>query len=60
LKETKNRKELRCNPVASWELRSGKYRAFYEVQNDIVTVIVVSIGMKEHNKLYIRGKDVKI
>jgi hypothetical protein len=37
-----------------------KYRIFYEVQNHIVTVIVVSIGMKEHNKLYIRGKDVKI
>ena len=60
LKETRNRKELRYNPIASWELRSGKYRTFYKVQNDIVTVIVVSVGMKEHNKLYIRGKEVKI
>ena len=28
--ETKNRKPLRDNPIASWELRIGKYRVFYE------------------------------
>jgi len=60
LTETKNRKELRSNPIASWELRSGKYRTFYEVQNDIVIVVVVSVGMKEHNKLYIRGEEIII
>ena len=27
--ETKNRKLLRDNPIASWELRIGKYRVFY-------------------------------
>jgi mRNA-degrading endonuclease RelE of RelBE toxin-antitoxin system len=31
LVETKNRKSLRDNPIASWELRIGKYRVFYEV-----------------------------
>lgn len=60
LKETRNRKELRYNPISTWELRIGKYRIFYDVLNDIVTVIVVSIGMKEHNMLYIRGQEVKI
>ena len=29
--ETKNRKPLRENPIASWELRVGKHRIFYEV-----------------------------
>lgn len=59
-KETKNRKELRENPIAPWELRSGKYRIFYEVEDDIVTVGVIAIGWKKHNALYIRGKEVII
>jgi len=41
-------------------LRIGKYRIFYEVRNDIVTVGVISVGKKEYNVLYIRGKKVKI
>ena len=58
--ETRNRKKLRENPVASWELRSGKYRIFYEVENNIVTVAIIAIGEKKHNALYIRGKEVKL
>ena len=60
LKETRNRKKLRENILAPWELRNGKYRIFYKVENDIVTVIVVSIGMKKHNTLFIRGKEVML
>ncbi len=60
LKETRNQKKLRENPIAPWELRIGKYRIFYEVRNDIVTVGIISVGKKEHNVLYIRGKEVKI
>lgn len=60
LKETRNRKRLRDNPISPWELRIGKYRIFYEVENDIVTVIIVSVGMKKHNVLIIRGKEVTI
>jgi mRNA-degrading endonuclease RelE of RelBE toxin-antitoxin system len=29
--ETNNRKRLRPNQVAEWELRIGKYRVFYDV-----------------------------
>ncbi len=60
LKETKNRKKLRDNPIAAWELRIGRYRIFYEVNKHIVTVTVVSVAMKRHNVLYIRNKEVKI
>ncbi len=60
LKETRNRKKLRDNPIAPWELRVGKYRIFYEVKNDIVTVIIISVGIKKHNVLYIRDKEVTI
>jgi mRNA-degrading endonuclease RelE of RelBE toxin-antitoxin system len=60
LLETKNRKLLRDNPIASWELRVGKYRVFYEVNDLAQTVSIVSIGHKAHNILLIRDKEVKI
>jgi mRNA interferase RelE/StbE len=58
--ETKNRKRLRDNPVASWALRVGKYRVFYEVIEPTRLVNVVSIGHKDHNTLLIRGKEVRL
>lgn len=60
LVETKNRKSLRDNPIASWELRIGKYRVFYEVNDPAKMVSVVSVGHKEHNILLIRDKEVQI
>jgi len=57
--ETRNRKWLRENPLAPWELRIQKYRAFYQVeQGDKVKVGV--IGYKEHGILYVQGKEVEI
>jgi mRNA-degrading endonuclease RelE of RelBE toxin-antitoxin system len=58
--ETKNRKPLRDNPIASWELRIGKYRVFYQVSDPTQMVSIVSVGHKEHNILLIRGKEVQI
>lgn len=55
-RETRKKKVLRENPIAPWELRIGKYRVFYSVDEEIVTVFVVSLGWKDHNTLYIRGK----
>ena len=60
LVETKNRKSLRDNPIASWELRIGKYRVFYEVDDAVQMVSIVSVGHKEHNILLIRDKEVQI
>jgi mRNA-degrading endonuclease RelE of RelBE toxin-antitoxin system len=57
---TKNRKPLRSHPIASWELRIGKYRIFYEVDEAAHVVTIVSIGHKEHNALFVRGKEVPI
>jgi mRNA-degrading endonuclease RelE of RelBE toxin-antitoxin system len=58
--ETKNRKPLRDNPIASWELRVGKYRVFYEVAETVRIVAIVAVGHKEHNVLIVRGKEVKL
>lgn len=60
LVETKNRKRLRDNPIAKWELRAGKFRVFYEVDESDQSVIIVSVGHKERNKLFIRGEEVEI
>lgn len=53
---TKNRKLLRPNPVAAWELRVGDFRVFYNVEEQRILVIVVAVGRKEHNQLTIDGK----
>ena len=60
LTKTKNRKKLRENPIAPWELRIRKYRVFYKVLENSIIVSVVAVGSKQHNILYIRGEEVKI
>lgn len=58
--ETHSRKILRDNPIARLELKVGKFRVFYEIDPDEKLVTVVSIGHKQHNVLYIRGKVVQL
>ena len=58
--ETRNRKSLRDNPVAWWEVRIGKYRVFYEVVQETLTVSVAAVGFKFRNILYIRDEEVEI
>ncbi|MFI5456306.1 MAG: type II toxin-antitoxin system RelE/ParE family toxin [Isosphaerales bacterium] len=57
---TRNRKLLRDNPIARWELRVDKYRIFYEVDEDDQLVTIVAIGHKDHEVLVIRGEKVQI
>ena len=60
LVETRNRKALRENPVGRWELRIGKYRVFYDVEEPVPTVVVGAVGCKVHNVLYIRGEEISL
>jgi mRNA-degrading endonuclease RelE of RelBE toxin-antitoxin system len=57
---TKNRKPLRDNPVASWELRIGRFRVFYEIDEGARTVMIVAVGHKEHNVLLVCGEEVRL
>jgi mRNA-degrading endonuclease RelE of RelBE toxin-antitoxin system len=57
--ETRNRKQLRPNPVAPWELRIGKARVFYDVEES-AKVTILAIGKKEGDKLYIEGKEIQL
>ena len=56
--ETTNRKPLRPNPVAPWELRIGNLRVYYDVEEDPETVVLVrAVGIKERNRVRV-GRDV--
>lgn len=54
--ETRNRKELRPNEVASWELRIGRFRVFYDVDKEDLCVNIEAIGFKIGFELFIRGE----
>ena len=61
LVETRNRKPLRPNLIAPWELRIGNLRVFYDIASDRPKVVrVLAVGYKEGNNLYISGKVVKL
>jgi mRNA-degrading endonuclease RelE of RelBE toxin-antitoxin system len=57
---THKRKLLRPNDLATWELRLGVFRVFYEVDPQDMIVWIKAIGRKEHNCLLIRGKEVPL
>ena len=61
LKETRNRKPLRPNPIAPWELRIGNLRAFYDVTLEHSNIVdILAVEYKEGNTLFIAGKEVKL
>lgn len=55
--ETRNRKILRPNHVAEWELRIDKFRVFYDVYEQAKIVKIEAIGRKIGNRLFIHGEE---
>ncbi len=56
--ETRNRKPMRPNPVAPWELRLGKLRVYYDVEKEPEPVVrVLAVGIKQRAQIRI-GKEV--
>ena len=53
--ETRNRKRLRPNKVAEWELRIDRFRVFYDVDSENRLIKVRTVAYKEGNALYVRG-----
>jgi mRNA-degrading endonuclease RelE of RelBE toxin-antitoxin system len=58
--ETRNRKRLRPNRVAEYELRITKFRVFYDVDENEKVVKIEAIGHKEGSCLFIRGKEYQL
>src|SRR5437588_3827187 len=63
-KESKNRKRLRPNNVAEWELRVGSFRVFYDViveeKEEKTVVRIRAVGKKRGNKILLHGKEYKL
>lgn len=57
--ESRHRKPLRPNDLATWELRIGKFRVFYDI-GDAATVKIKAVAWKEHNTLFIRGQEYQL
>ena len=56
--ETRNRRPMRPNPIAPWELRIGRLRVYYDVgKSPDATVYIRAIGVKERNHVWI-GREV--
>jgi len=58
--ETRNRKRLRPNSVAEFELRITKFRVFYDVDENEKVVRIEAVGHKEGSCLFIRGKEYQL
>src|SRR5947207_7488421 len=58
--ETRNRKRLRPNELAEWELRVGNFRVFYDVDQENDVIKIEAIGYKRSGELFIRGKEYQL
>ena len=63
--ETRNRKPLRRPVVfgAKWEIRFGpnnRFRVFYQIDVDQSQVLILAIGEKIGNRLWIGGEEMEI
>lgn len=54
--ETRNRKRMRPNVIAEWELRIGDFRVLYNVDGQVRIVEVQRIGEKRGNAFFFRGR----
>ena len=56
--ETRNRKPMRPNPIAPWELRIGNLRVYFDVQEGPEKIVyILAVGVKKRNEVRI-GKEV--
>jgi mRNA-degrading endonuclease RelE of RelBE toxin-antitoxin system len=54
---TRNRKQMRANPLAPWELRIGNLRVYYDVEEAPERVVRIrAVGVKERNQVRIGGR----
>ena len=59
--ETRNRKPMRPNPVAPWELRIGNLRVYYDVgEKPEFVVYVRAIGVKERKRIRVGKRAIEL
>src|SRR5262245_55601809 len=62
LTETRSWARLGPNELADWELRVEKFRVFYDVDvgDERSAVKIKAVGHKEHNTLFVAGREVRL
>lgn len=59
--ETRNRKPMRPNPLAPWELRIGELRVYYDVEETPKPVVLIrAIGVKDRNRVLIGNEEIEL
>jgi len=59
--ETRNRKPMRPNPIAPWELRIGALRVYYDVTESLEpTVLIRAVGIKRRDRIFIGGEEIEL
>ncbi len=54
---TRNRKTMRANPLAPWELRVGVLRVYFDVSDEPERVVTIrAVGIKRGNEVWIGGR----
>jgi hypothetical protein len=57
--ETRNRKPMRPNPIAPWELRIGDLRVYYDIAEEPAQLVtVLAIGVKDRSRVLVGGKEI--
>lgn len=61
LVETRNRKPMEPNSLATWELRTGNLRVYYDVEENIVSVVYIqAVGVKNRNRVRIGQEEIEL
>jgi mRNA-degrading endonuclease RelE of RelBE toxin-antitoxin system len=59
--ETRNRKPMRPNPLAPWELRIAELRVYYDIEQEPEHVIYVrAVGVKQGNRVRIADEVIEL
>jgi hypothetical protein len=59
--ETRNRKRLRPNPIAPWELRIGRLRVYFDVEDEPRPLVrILAVGVKDRDRVSIGGEEVEL
>ena len=58
---TRNRKPMHSNLIAVWELRAGRLRVYYDVEESPRQVVLIqAIGEKIRDKVFINGRAIDL
>src|SRR4051794_10680175 len=59
--EARNRKPMKANPLATWELRIQNLRAYYDVEEEPEPVVRIrAVGIKRRNRVFIANEETQL